>query len=154
MFVTTATVGESFRKVPSLSSASATRNSPCPSFALEPRLFSFPPTTAVGSQPAVASTVTGMFYLAAAAWSARRLGRQPGERLLLYALLAGAAAWQLYAGYVECYAQLAVCLLLFATTLLQHERGEATLTLPAIWFAAALFWHLNALFLANRWEIA
>ena len=57
MFVTTATVGESFRKVPSLSSASATRNSPCPSFALEPRLFSLPPTTAVGSHPAVASTV-------------------------------------------------------------------------------------------------
>src|SRR5512141_278019 len=57
MLVTTATVGESFRNEPSLSSASATRNSPCPSFALDPRLFSFPPTTAVGSQPAVASTV-------------------------------------------------------------------------------------------------
>src|SRR3972149_1478059 len=48
MLVTTATVGESFRKAPSLSSASATRNSPMPSFALEPRLFSFPPTPAVG----------------------------------------------------------------------------------------------------------
>src|SRR5512141_2440474 len=57
MLVTTATVGESFRNEPSLSSASATRNSPWPSFALDPRLFSFPPTTAVGSQPAVASTV-------------------------------------------------------------------------------------------------
>src|SRR5512140_130924 len=57
MLVTTATVGESFRNEPSLSSASATRNSPWPSFAFDPRLFSFPPTTAVGSQPAVASTV-------------------------------------------------------------------------------------------------
>src|SRR5512134_1903099 len=57
MLVTTATVGDSFRNEPSLSSASATRNSPWPSFALDPRLFSFPPTTAVGPQPAVASTV-------------------------------------------------------------------------------------------------
>src|SRR3990172_8562621 len=52
MLVTTATVGESFRNDPSLSSASATRKSPDPSLALEPRLLSFPPTTAVGSHPA------------------------------------------------------------------------------------------------------
>src|SRR5512139_1913042 len=68
MFVTTATVGESFRNEPSLSSASATRNSPCPSFALEPRLFSLPPTTAVGSHPAVASTVATMDVVVVLPW--------------------------------------------------------------------------------------
>src|SRR4030067_1059760 len=57
MLVTTATVGESFRNDPSLSSASATRKSPDPSFALEPRLLSFPPTTAGGAHPPVARAV-------------------------------------------------------------------------------------------------
>ncbi len=49
MFVTTATVGDSFRNEPSLSSASATRNSPCPSLALLPMPFNLPPITTVGS---------------------------------------------------------------------------------------------------------
>ncbi len=57
MLVTTATVGDSFTNDPSLSSASATRKSPEPSLALDPRLLSFPPTTAVGSHPAAARTV-------------------------------------------------------------------------------------------------
>src|SRR3990172_2555016 len=57
MFVTTAMVGDSLRKLPSLSSASATRNSPCPSLAFVPRLFSLPPMTTVGSMLPAASTV-------------------------------------------------------------------------------------------------
>ena len=52
MFVTTAIVGERSRKVPSLSSASATRSSPWPSRAFEPSARSLPPTTTVGSSPA------------------------------------------------------------------------------------------------------
>ena len=42
MLVTTAMVGESFRKLPSLSSASATRNSPCPSLALAAQAVELP----------------------------------------------------------------------------------------------------------------
>src|SRR5581483_6141793 len=56
MFVTTATIGERRRNVPSLSSASATRNSPCPRRAFVPSVRSFPPTTTVGSRPASRST--------------------------------------------------------------------------------------------------
>src|SRR5574342_425941 len=52
MFVTTAIVGESRRKEPSLSSASRTMYSPFPSRALLPIVFNNPPTTTVGSYPA------------------------------------------------------------------------------------------------------
>src|SRR5512146_538192 len=68
MLVTTATVGDRRRNDPSLSSASATRNSPWPSFALDPRLLSFPPTTAVGSQPAAARTVATIEVVVVLPW--------------------------------------------------------------------------------------
>ncbi len=51
MFVMTAIEGPSFRKEPSLSSASATITSPFPRRALLPMLPSFPPITTVGSSP-------------------------------------------------------------------------------------------------------
>ena len=57
MLVTTAMIGDSMRNEPSLSSASATRKSPCPSRALVPSARSLPPTTTVGSRPASRSTV-------------------------------------------------------------------------------------------------
>ena len=56
MFVITAIVGNSFRNDRSLSSASATINSPRPSRALLPNALSRPPITAVGSSPARSST--------------------------------------------------------------------------------------------------
>ncbi len=56
MFVTTATMGDRSRNVPSLSSASATRISPWPRRALLPSVRSLPPTTMVGSRPASRST--------------------------------------------------------------------------------------------------
>ena len=56
MFVTTAIVGVSLRNERSDSSASATRNSPLPSRAPEPRTPSRPPTTTVGSSPPRSST--------------------------------------------------------------------------------------------------
>ena len=56
MLVTTATVGESFRNERSDSSASATRYSPLPSRAPEPKPPSRPPTTTVGSSPPRSST--------------------------------------------------------------------------------------------------
>jgi len=55
--VITAMAGDRRRKDPSLSSASTTISRPFPSFALDPSAFSFPPTTAVGSRPAWATTV-------------------------------------------------------------------------------------------------
>ena len=55
ILVTTAIVGESFKNEPSLSSASATRYSPCPSLALLPMPFNLPPITTVGSNPPDAS---------------------------------------------------------------------------------------------------
>src|SRR5437016_6171693 len=54
MLVTTAMIGDRRRKVPSLSSASATRNSPWPRRALVPSVRSLPPTTTVGSRNVVA----------------------------------------------------------------------------------------------------
>src|SRR5258708_4035176 len=53
----TAMVGLKRRNDPSLSSASTTISRPLPSLAFEPSALSFPPTTAVGSSPAFASTV-------------------------------------------------------------------------------------------------
>ena len=55
--MTTAMVGGSSKKVPSLSSASATMNSPLPSLAFVPQALSLPPMTTVGSRPPRASTV-------------------------------------------------------------------------------------------------
>ncbi len=56
MLVTTASVGESLRNERSDSSASATRYSPLPSRAPEPRTPTRPPTTTVGSSPPRSST--------------------------------------------------------------------------------------------------
>src|SRR5437588_223511 len=56
MLVITAIVGNSFRNDRSLSSASATMNSPLPSRALLPKALSRPPITAVGSSPHRSST--------------------------------------------------------------------------------------------------
>ncbi|GIW55261.1 MAG: hypothetical protein KatS3mg082_1665 [Nitrospiraceae bacterium] len=57
MFVTATMVGESRRKEPSLSSASATRRSPRPRRAWLPSAFTLPPMTIVGSSPPCASTL-------------------------------------------------------------------------------------------------
>ena len=56
MLVTTATVGLSFRKERSDSSASATMKSPLPRRAPEPSTPRRPPTTTVGSRPPLSST--------------------------------------------------------------------------------------------------
>ena len=54
--MTTAIVGASFKNEPSDSSASATRNSPPPRRAFEPRFDRRPPTATVGSKRPSAST--------------------------------------------------------------------------------------------------
>ena len=68
MVVTTAMVGVSFRKEPSDSSASATRYSPWPSRALEPKLVTRPPTTTVGSSRASARTAPIMDVVVVLPW--------------------------------------------------------------------------------------
>jgi len=107
-------------------------------------------STAAQAQQMLAATsvLTGGLYLAAAAWSARVLVRRPGDGVLLFGLLVLAAPWQLFLGYAECYAQLAVCLLLAMVSLLREREGHGRLVTASLWYAAALFWHLNALFLA------
>ena len=97
---------------------------------------------------ALTSALTGAAYLAAAAWSSRRLARRPGEAILLFGLLLLAAPLLLFCGYAECYAQLAVCLLLAGSCLRLYLDGRGSLLAAAAWFAAGLFWHLNALLLA------
>ncbi len=57
MFVTTAIIGCKCRNDASLSSASATRYLPSPSFAFDFALSSRPPITNVGSTPPSASTL-------------------------------------------------------------------------------------------------
>ena len=56
IFVTTAWMGVSLRKVRSYSSASTTMTSPSPATALEPNTATLPPTMMVGSKPACWST--------------------------------------------------------------------------------------------------
>jgi hypothetical protein len=58
-----------FRKEPSLSSASATRKSPPPEPALEPRLLSLPPITTVGSRPPRASTEATIEVVVVLPWA-------------------------------------------------------------------------------------
>ena len=57
MLVTTATNGFKRRKLPSLSSASATNHSPLPNCALAPADKSWPPITKVGSKPPSRNTL-------------------------------------------------------------------------------------------------
>lgn len=94
------------------------------------------------------SAVTGAAWLATAAWTARALGADRATRVLIYGLLVCYAPLQLFMGYVEAYAQLAVALLAFTAALVLHYRGRFALWgVAAIW-SAGLFFHLNALLLA------
>ena len=68
MLVITSITGDSLRKEPSLSSASATRNSPSPSLALLPKPCTLPPTTTVGSRPASARMVATMEVVEVLPW--------------------------------------------------------------------------------------
>lgn len=97
---------------------------------------------------AVTSTLSGGLFLAAAAWAARRLARQPGEALTLWILVVLAASSQLYLGYVECYAPMTVCVLLFAASWQLQQRGQVAPAVPAAWLAFALVWHPTALFVS------
>ena len=112
------------------------------------QLFAVETPAQARSLLAITSIVTGGAYLAAAGWAARALARRPGEGVLLWGLLVIAAPLQLFLGYVECYAQLAVCLVLFGASLLRYLDGRGSLLAASAWFAGALFWHLNALFVA------
>lgn len=96
----------------------------------------------------VSSIITGGAYLMAVFWATRRLHRQPGDAVLLCGLLIPAAPLLLFFGYAECYAQMAVCLLVCGTYLLLYLEGRAPLNRGTIWFGFALFWHLNALLMA------
>lgn len=97
---------------------------------------------------AVLSIVAGVLYLIFAAWSARHLTTDDGERITLYALLVAAAPLQLFMGYVECYAFLTAFLLLFLAALTGHYTRGTPVAGVAAAFGAALAFHLDALFLS------
>jgi tetratricopeptide (TPR) repeat protein len=97
---------------------------------------------------AVLSCLSGAGYLAVAAWSARRLSEEAAARILLYGLLVFGAALQIFFGYMEVYAPLAVFLLLFLTSFILYLEGKGSLLAASAAWAVALFFHLNALFLA------
>jgi len=97
---------------------------------------------------ALSSIALGGLYLAAAAWSSRRLAALPEDRLLLWGLLVLCAPVQMFMGYVEAYALLTVLLLIFLAALVLHYRGGAPGWLPAGIFGLAVAVHLDALFLA------
>jgi tetratricopeptide (TPR) repeat protein len=97
---------------------------------------------------AVLSVVAGALYLVFAAWSARHLATDDGERITLYALLVAAAPLQLFMGYVECYSFLTAFLLLFLAGLTGHYTRTTPVTWAAAAFGAALAIHLDALFLS------
>jgi tetratricopeptide (TPR) repeat protein len=94
------------------------------------------------------SLFAGVLYLAAAAWGARGLTRDPGARALIYALLVFFAPVQMFMGYVECYGYLLVATLVYLIALVRHVRGELPIAAPAAALGAALFFHLDGLFLA------
>ena len=101
---------------------------------------------------AIMSCVSGAGYLAAAAWAARRLaGDAAGDlarKFLLYALLVFTAPVQIFFGYMEVYAPLSVFLLIFLACFILYREGRGSLLAVAAAWSAALFSHLNALFLA------
>ena len=68
MLVMVATSGLSRRKLPSLSSASATSHCPPPSLALAPAASSCPPITKVGSSPASLSTAAVRLVVVVLPW--------------------------------------------------------------------------------------
>jgi tetratricopeptide (TPR) repeat protein len=103
---------------------------------------------------ATVSLIAGGLYLAAAAWGARGLARDPGARALIYALLVFFAPVQMFMGYVECYGLLLVATLVYLIALVRHARGEFTIAAPAAALGLALFLHLNALFLAPLLAVA
>src|SRR5512136_3114021 len=84
MFVATARVGKSRRKVPSLSSASATRYSLEPSWALVPRLLSRPPMTHVGSNPATSRIEATRDVVVVLPWA-------PATAMLYFILISSAS---------------------------------------------------------------
>ncbi len=94
------------------------------------------------------SIVAGVFYLAAAAWSARHLACEGGSRIALYLLLVFGAPLQMFMGYVESYGFLAVGTLLFVAALAGYYARRLWVLWPAAAFGAALAFHLDALFLA------
>ena len=94
------------------------------------------------------SVVTGAGYVAAAAWSARCLASERSDRAVVFGLLTCSATVLMFMGYVECYAALTVCLLLFFTSLVRHWRGEVSLWVPSATLAAGLVFHLNAMLVA------
>ncbi len=96
----------------------------------------------------------GAGYLAAAAWSARRLAEAGAARILLYALLVFGAPIQLFMGYAEVYAPLSVALLVFLTFFILYYQGRCGLSAVSIALGAALFFHLNALFLTPLMAMA
>jgi tetratricopeptide (TPR) repeat protein len=94
------------------------------------------------------SVAAGALYLIVAGWGARRLTPDPGERILLYALLVCGAPTQLFMGYVEAYSFLTVGLLLFVLMLVGHYRCGIGAHGPGIALGLAALFHLDALFLA------
>jgi len=110
--------------------------------------------TGAGGEPAafrvaaVISCLSGAGYLAAAAWSARHLSHDPAGKILLYAMLIFSAPVQVFFGYMEVYAPLSVFLLIFLTCFILYREGRGSLLAVAAAWSAALFCHLNALFLA------
>lgn len=94
------------------------------------------------------SIVAGVLYLIAAAWSARGLSKDNGERILLYLLLVFFAPVEMFMGYVECYSILMVFMLLFASTIALHYIRRLPIWVPAAAFGLGLIFHLDALFMA------
>ncbi len=103
---------------------------------------------------ALMSCLSGAAYLAAAAWSARKLTDHPGSRILLYGLLVLATPLQLFFGYMEVYAPLAVAMLVFLTFFTLYREGRGRLLYVALAWSTGLFLHLNALFLAPLLAVA
>ena len=68
MLVTMAIVAGSRVKVPSLSSASTTIHSPCPTRAFEPQAWMMPPFTTVGSKPPASSSVATSVVVVVLPW--------------------------------------------------------------------------------------
>ncbi|MFH0778586.1 MAG: tetratricopeptide repeat protein [Candidatus Eisenbacteria bacterium] len=90
----------------------------------------------------------GVLYLVTAAWAARSLGKNGGERILLYALLLFYTPVQMFMCYVECYSILTVSMLLFLVTTVLHYRGRVAMWVPGTALGLGLALHLTALFLA------
>ncbi|PKO22498.1 MAG: hypothetical protein CVU38_09140 [Chloroflexi bacterium HGW-Chloroflexi-1] len=114
-------------------------------WALGNRLFGWPdPTPVYWISSALAGVVFVWILLGLASW----LGRDRGERALLFGLVATLGTMQLFFGYIENYSIMTVGVLLYIWLALRAMRGQTSIVWPAAVLALTHAFHPSTIILA------